>query len=209
MNIKSFLTVIFLLLTIQSQGAVEYIRIAGVASDNCSARDRCPYTLADFGLVEGQFMYFDFIIDTTADDPMNPDSLSDDFFAAAWLGGTDVGEYDTPGTTPIAVTENFIEGSHTQLRDELIGLGLGTRIPGNPDIFDFDVSIDTWVVGTELDLFVIGASGGLYAEFVNTSIADLQLVYRSDSFPPAIVPVPAAFWLFASALGSVLLRVRK
>lgn len=202
---KLILTGMMLFSTLQTH-AIEFIRIAGIASDACAASNfTCPYTLADYGLTEGQFIYFDLLVATELDDPQNPDTFIDDFFGAILLAGTEVGAFQVDAAV-IARTSIYPEGSETLFFDEQGGLALGVVLPNDADTFGFEGSIDFWEPGTDIDLFVTGL---LNNQGVNTSIAELQLVYRGTSLPPAVVPVPAAVWLFVSALGSLVLRRRR
>ncbi|MFK8029101.1 MAG: VPLPA-CTERM sorting domain-containing protein [Gammaproteobacteria bacterium] len=203
MKMHKFMAVALLLITAhQSHAALEYLRISGVATEYCinMIDGPCELALAEYGLVDGQFVYFDVVIDTDVDDPINPDQSFIDYFSAFIIAGTEISGVDY-ASLPTAATNSYPEGSDTLVFFDP-NLAFGVRLYNLGTTFT-DVSIDTWVVGTEMELLLTNSMA--FADRAGGSIADLHLVYRSDVPSPAIVPLPVSLWLLLSAFGGLTL----
>lgn len=58
-----------------------------------------------------------------------------------------------------------------------------------------DESINTWIVGDNIELFNYSSDDAGW-----NIIGELTMTYRELAPPPAMVPIPAALWLFGSGL---------
>ena len=183
------------------QAATEYLRFEGSIINNY--HEGQPGFDASFGFVKNQSVYFDFQIDTTLDVVgQPPDDAVRDIFAATYLSGSFAGSYETYGQT---IT--FAEGITTEL---LLtdSLRVGISWPTLNDLSmlppPVDESIDTWSVGDNIELFNYSSDDAWW-----NIIGGLTMTYRDMAPPPAMVPIPAALWLFGSGLLGLIGLARK
>ena len=165
------------------QAAPEYLRFEGAVSQFYG-----PTSFGygpTLGLVAGQPVYFDFVVDTAANAPGRPDTFYQNYFQSSYLGGA-----VATGFASYGLTSSFPEGINTWL------FAANTLYVGSPYRFDNfgDASIATWVVGQDLKLM----NNAYYDR--DSMIGDVQLTYRGATAPPAIVPLPATAWLLLSAV---------
>ncbi len=171
------------------QAAPEYLRFQGAVS-----RFYGPYSYGygpTLGLVAGQPVYFDFVVDTAANAPGRPDGSYQNYFQSSYLGGS-----VSTGFASYGLTSNFPEGTNTWL------FAATTLYVGSPYQFNNfgDASIATWVVGQDLKLM------NNHYSISGSTIGDVQLTYRGANAPPAVVPLPATAWLFLSAVALLVRR---
>ena len=179
--------------------ATEYLRFEGVIIGNYESYKHSPYSGYDesLGFRSDQQVYFDFRVDTSIDSLIHPDYylnddfLSEDNFDASYLSGSFFGQQ----TDAYGKSSYFPEGITTWLfiTDSLrVGSSHDSLFP-YPD----DESIGQWEVGESLYLMNNGYSH-------QAIIGYLSLTYRGTVAPAAYVPLPAAFWLFATGLLALL-----
>jgi hypothetical protein len=183
------------------QAATEYLRFEGSIIN--AYREGQPGFDASFGFVRNQSVYFDFQIDTTLDVVgQPPDDDVRDIFAATYLSGSIAVADETYGQT---IT--FAEGITSELL--LTGsLRVGISWPTLNDLSmlpdPVDESINTWKVGDNIELFNYSSDDAWW-----NIIGELTMTYRELAPPPAIVPIPAALWLFGSGLLCLIGLARK
>jgi hypothetical protein len=169
-----------------AQAATEYLRFVG--SVELFYEENNENYVAELGFSANQDLFFDFAIDTTLEAPGYPDSDLQNNFWVEYLDGS----YTATGVS-FGWTFQFPEGILTGLvlDDSGVNAWVGPAWQSNNG---WDLSIDQWEEGQWM--YLLGN-----CDESDCAVGDLQLIYRGSTLPPAIVPIPATFWLFGSALG--------
>lgn len=184
MEFQKFMYVTFLLfLTNNVYAATEFLRFEGSISSSYDEYDS-GYD-ASLGFYPGQSVYFDFQIDTSLDAPGYSDSSYEDYFAVTYVSGS----LGNTGLTHGA-TSSFPEGTISGLFiTNSLFIGSSWDWLANPS----DESINTWNTGDQLALM----NNSYFSDYI---IGTLEMTYRSNTAPPAYVPLPGTVWLFVSGL---------
>ena len=187
--IKKIITIglSILLIAPSAQAAVEYFRFQGHI--NSSYNPSSPVYDPDFDIAAGQFVYFDFAVESSlyANEP-ELELPTNGFFDAAYLGGTIAGPSESHLET-ILYPEIFASALNIT-KDLYVGTFYYATLWDDVDYND--KSIRTWKVGDEMSLLD-------WEDGEESPIGSLTLTHLSANPPPPI-PVPAAAWLFGSAL---------
>jgi hypothetical protein len=171
---------ILVLAAVPTHAALEYLRFEGQVDGGIYYPPPPIPSDPPFGLAFGQYVYFDFAVNTALDVPGYPDEPSGsedfpyiaDFFYADYLAGTIARSSGTYGA-------NLAQLGGLGFHAELV-------VPGFYIANEDGGLIDSWTVGKRLGLFVFTPEYPL---------GHLELTYR-DSDPPAPIPLPATGWLF-------------
>jgi hypothetical protein len=187
----TYSAILLIFIGFRAEAATEYLRFTGSISPAYdSGHDGYDPT---YGLTANQTVYFDFAIDTALDAAGRPDGSFEDNFFATYAEGSVTGngnEYGQTVTFPEGITSWLFVVSSLR-----VGINWDTLDDPQQAIEDYSVNI--WFTGAGIDLL-----GNSY--FGNNKIANLTLVYRASTPPPAYVPLPAAIWLFGTGLACLL-----
>lgn len=173
----------------------EYLRFQGTIFDYYAPG--MDYGFGDlydesYGFNAGQSVLFDFRVNTSIDAEGKQDAYYQDYFYADYLGGT----IHNSGENSYGVTKIFPE-----MATSWLSVGNGLLVGNGFTWYDSGFVPDERISGWEVGDYVQILSKSYYTD---QHIGSLQLTHRASYAPPAPVPLPAAVWLFASALISFI-----